>query len=155
MQDQFKNFIQVLKALNKHEVDYILIGGVAVILHGMERLTRDIDIFVKLNKKNIKKLRTALRSVFKDSSIEEITLDELKKYQVIRYGTPDDFNIDIMIRLGEDIVYENLESEIIEYENIKIKICTVKALYDLKKNTLRPKDQIDVMFLKRLIDEIE
>ena len=47
MADQFSDFIAVLEALDKHEVDYILIGDVAIILHGMERLTRDIDIFVK------------------------------------------------------------------------------------------------------------
>ena len=46
MEDQFDEFIKVLEALNKHEVDYVLIGGVAVILHGMQRLTRDVDIFV-------------------------------------------------------------------------------------------------------------
>jgi hypothetical protein len=37
MQDQFAEFIKVLEALEAHEVDYVLIGGVAVILHGMHR----------------------------------------------------------------------------------------------------------------------
>jgi hypothetical protein len=44
MQDQFDEFIKVLKAFEEHEVDYVLIGGVAVILHGMQRLTLDIDV---------------------------------------------------------------------------------------------------------------
>ena len=47
MVDQFKEFLQVFKALGLQKVDYVLIGGVAVILHGMERLTRDMDIIVK------------------------------------------------------------------------------------------------------------
>ncbi|MCD4797075.1 MAG: nucleotidyltransferase [Candidatus Cloacimonetes bacterium] len=45
MIDQFTEFIKVLKAFDEQNVEYILIGGVAVILLGMERLTRDIDIF--------------------------------------------------------------------------------------------------------------
>ena len=49
MVDQFKQFIDVFKALGQQKVDYVLIGGVAVILHGMERLTRDIDIVVKMS----------------------------------------------------------------------------------------------------------
>jgi hypothetical protein len=115
MPDQFKAFIQVLEAFNTYKVDYILIGGVAVILHGMERLTRDIDIFVKMVPENIECLRKALYSVFDDPSIEEITLEELQKYPVIRYGTPHGFYIDIMARLGEIVAYEdwNMKSLII------------------------------------------
>ena len=96
MSNQFKNFLSVLKALDNHKVDYLLIGGVAVILHGLERLTRDIDIFIKLIPQNIENLRTALNSVFNDDSIEEITLNELQNYPVIRYGTPNGFYIDLM-----------------------------------------------------------
>jgi len=51
MVDQFKEFLEVFKALGQKKVDYVLIGEVAVILHGMERLTRDKDridaIFLK------------------------------------------------------------------------------------------------------------
>jgi hypothetical protein len=44
MNNQLKNFLHVLEALDKQKVQYILVGGVAVILHGIERLTGDIDI---------------------------------------------------------------------------------------------------------------
>ena len=47
MDNQFDNFINVLKAFDEFQVEYILIGGVALVLHGMERLTRDVDIFVR------------------------------------------------------------------------------------------------------------
>lgn len=151
MADQFKYFIKVLEALDKQKVDYILIGGVAVILHGLERLTRDIDVFVKMEAKNIERLRKALHSVFNDASIEEITLNELQDYPVIRYGTSDGFYIDIMARLGEVATFEDLEYEIINYQGIEIKIGTPETLYNLKKDTVRHKDKIDALFLKELI----
>lgn len=151
MADQFTDFMQVLKALDKESVDYILIGGVAVIFHGMERLTRDIDIFVKMDPKNIEKLRRALHSVFRDPSIEEITSKELHKYPVIRYGTPNGFYIDIMVRIGEDIGYDDLEYEIIDYQGIRIKIGTPETLYNLKRDTVRYKDKMDAVFLEELI----
>ncbi len=44
MKVQFAGFLAVFEALDRQEVEYILIGEVAVILHGLERLTRDIDI---------------------------------------------------------------------------------------------------------------
>ncbi|MFQ6113319.1 MAG: nucleotidyl transferase AbiEii/AbiGii toxin family protein [bacterium] len=153
MAGQFKQFMQILNALNKHHVDYILIGGVAVIIHGLERLTRDIDLFVKMNPKNIERLRKALFSVFEDSSIKEITLNELQNYPVVRYGTPNGFYIDIIGRLGEVAAFDDLEYEILDFQGIKIKIGTPETLYNLKKDTVRPRDKMDVLFLKELIKE--
>jgi len=141
----------VLKALDEHNVDYVLIGGVAVILHGMERLTRDIDLFIKMVSKNIENLKKALISVFNDTSIEEITLNELQNYPVIRYGTPNGFYIDIMSRLGEAVSFKDLEYEIIEYQDVKVKIATPEMLYSLKKDSLRYRDKIDAQFLKEII----
>jgi len=151
MEDQFRDFIKVLEAFDKQKVGYILIGGVAMVLHGMERLTRDIDIFVKMEPENIKRLRKALYLVFKDTSIEEITFDEFHKYPVIRYGTPNGFYIDVMAHIGEMFTYEDLEYEIIDYQGIKIKIATPETLYKLKKDTIRDRDKIDAIFLKELI----
>ena len=50
MNDQFEQFISVLDALGKHKVEYILVGGVAVILHGIERLTGISISSLKWNK---------------------------------------------------------------------------------------------------------
>ena len=132
MSDQFKEFIKVLKALYENDVEYILIGGVALILHGMERLTRDVDLFIKMTPENIHNLRNALKFIYEDDSIDEITFDELKKYQVIRYGTPDGFYIDLMAKIGTAFSYEDISYKIIDYEEIKIKIATPETLFKLK-----------------------
>jgi hypothetical protein len=152
MNNRLKNFLRVLESLDREKVQYILVGGVAVILHGIERLTQDIDMFVKMDDKNIQRLKKALLSIFDDESIEEITLEELKEFAVIRYGTPDDFYIDIMARIGEVAVYEDLEYETIYYEGIKIRIATPETLYNLKKDSLRYKDKFDAAYLKDFID---
>jgi len=152
MADQFKEFLEVFKALGQQKVDYVLIGGVAVILHGMERLTRDIDIIVKMSPENIHKLRTALQMVFEDDAIEEITLPELYKFPVIRYGTPNEFYIDIMARVGELANFEDLEYTTIEYQGVKINIAKPESLLKLKKDSIRDKDRIDAIFLKKLIE---
>ena len=153
MTNQFQNFIAVIAALNRHQVDYVLVGGVAVILHGLERLTRDIDIFIDSDPDNIDNLKRALHSIFDDQSIDEITADELQKYAVIRYGTPNGFYIDIMTKLGEAFSYKDLEYETIEYRGIKIKMATPEMLYKMKKDTLRLQDKTDALFLKEIITE--
>ena len=149
--DHFQEFLKVLKAMEDEGVDYILIGGFAVILHGLPRFTMDMDFFIQMVEQNVHKLRKALYSTFGDSDIEEITFDELAKYPVIRYGTPSGFHIDIMAQLGETATYEDLEYEIMEIHGQKIRVATAETLLKLKEGTMRPEDKGDVLFLKELL----
>ena len=150
--DYFRKFIDVCRSLEKHKVDYILIGGVALILHGMNRLTQDIDIFIRIIPDNIEVLQKALFDVFHDNAIEEITKQELDQYPVIRYGTPDGFYIDIISRLGEAVSFDDLDYTIIKYEGVSIRVATDETLLKLKKNTVRERDKIDARFLEKLIE---
>ena len=113
MNDLFDKFLNVLDALGKEKVNYILVGGLAVIIYGMPRLTQDIDIFVEMEPQNINKLQKALKTVFADDCIDGITVNELNQYSVIRYGYPDGFYIDIMANLGEVATYADLQYETI------------------------------------------
>ena len=151
MSNQFEQFIDVLDALEKHKVEYILIGGVAVILHGIEGLTGDIDIFVKMESDNIARLRSTLHSIYEDNSIDEITMEELQEYSIIRFGASNDFHIDIMARIGELAVYEDLEFETISYEGLNIRLATPETLYNLNKDTIRYKDKFDAAYLLDII----
>lgn len=143
----------VLKALHEYEVEYILIGGLAVSFHDVSRFTKDLDIFVKRDPENIARLRRALDQVFKDEAIVEITPDELQKYPVIRYGTPLDYYIDIMDRIGEAFSYEDLDYEVIESSGFPVRVATIETLIKLKKGTLRPRDHADVAYLMEKLHE--
>ncbi len=147
--DLFEKFINVIAAFEDNNVEYILIGGFAVVLHGFPRLTQDIDIFIRPEKNNIDNLKTALKQVFDDPAIEEITLEELNRYPVIRYGTPDGFNIDLIAKIGEVFSFDDVicEKHIIEGQSIKI--ATTESLIKLKENTMREVDAIDLQFLRK------
>ena len=149
----YEHFIRFLGALAKFEVDYILIGGFAVYLHGMSRFTEDVDIFLKMTPENLEKFRKALASIYEDDSIEEFNLDELAAYPVIRYFTPDHFVVDVMSRLGEVAEYEDLNYEIVTYENTPVRLATAQTLFDLKKDTIRPQDKMDAFYLYDLIQK--
>ncbi len=149
--DHFQEFLKVLRAMDDEEVEYILIGGFAIILHGLPRFTMDMDFFIKMASGNVHRLRKALYSLFADSDIEEITFNELVKYPVIRYGTPNGFHIDIMAQLGEAATYDDLKYEIMEIEGQKIRVATAETLLRLKENTIRPEDKGDAHFLRELL----
>jgi hypothetical protein len=149
----FDTFIKVLDAFHYEKVEYILVGGFAVILYGLPRVTQGIDIFIRPDKDNINGLKRALESVFADESIEEISLEMLEEYPVVRYGSPDGFFIDIIIRLGIAFSYDDLKHVIKEIEGHPVRVATVKTLYDMKKDTVRPIDKSDSYFLLDLLNK--
>lgn len=154
MQELDKEFVRICDTFNKYEVKYVVIGGFAIIIHGLPRTTEDIDLFVENSVENIEKLKSALKSLYNDPSIDEITSGDLQEYAVIRYGTPDEFYIDIMTRLGEEVsfkeVWDNLER--FEIDNVEIPVCGLETLIKMKK-TVRDRDLRDLKFLMKKADE--
>src|SRR3989338_209407 len=56
-------FERLLKQLNTKKIRYLVIGGVAVNLHGFNRTTGDLDILISLDSVNIKKLIELIKSL--------------------------------------------------------------------------------------------
>ena len=154
----FTSFNRVLAAFKKYNVDYILIGGYAVALHGVPRATNDIDILIKPEEDNFVKLRKALYEVFNDAAVNDIILIDKEDYNynnqdncsVTRYGTPQGYAIDILVKIGELYDYYNIKFHEIEIEKIKVNIADIDSLIKLKENTSRNIDQEDVHNLKLL-----
>jgi len=151
--DLFKRFLDVIDALEKEKVDYILIGGFAMVLYGMPKATQDLDIFIKIRDENIERLQKALFNVFNDKNVFEITHSELNNYNVIRYGAEEGFYIDVLSKLGTTLSFEDLKYEVLNVLGHQIKIASVETLYKLKEKTLRAIDKTDLIFLKQLLDE--
>lgn len=91
--EDFRDFIS---ALNHNEVDYILVGGYSVILHGYLRTTGDLDIWIKKEKKNYAKLVEAFKE-FKMRVFDMTEENFLKnpELNVFTFGRPPS-SIDIM-----------------------------------------------------------
>lgn len=151
MHDRMDSFRRVLKALHEYEVEYVLIGGLAAIFHGVPRVTQDLDIFIRMNDSNVKALVDALHSVFKDKSVYEIAGEDISEYPVTRFGTPDNYFIDIMIRIGEMFEYDDLKFEIVERSGFPVRIATIETLIKLKENTVRTIDKADVLMLTDIL----
>lgn len=143
-------FLKVCEKFNHIGVEYVIGGGFAVILHGMPRLTNDIDFFVNPSKENVEKIKIALTEIFNDASIKEIKPTDVEEYSVIRYGTPEGFYLDFIGKVGEMFQFSDIKKGIewIEIENIKVPVCSAETLLKLKEKSLRPVDQQDAIFLK-------
>ncbi len=141
----------MVAALNGAGVDYIVIGDVAMNLHGLVRATEDLDLFIAAEAGNVARLREALRAVYDDPCIDEITAADLcGDYPAVRYGPPTgSLYLDILNRLGEAVRYEDLEVAVVEIEGVPIRVVAPRSLYAMKKGTVRPLDHVDAEALYR------
>jgi hypothetical protein len=65
------SFREILETLNHHRVEYIVVGGVAAVIHGAPTTTFDLDTLVRVNKSNAEQLvraLTALEARFREHS---------------------------------------------------------------------------------------
>ncbi|HEX9818031.1 MAG TPA: nucleotidyl transferase AbiEii/AbiGii toxin family protein [Methylomirabilota bacterium] len=153
----FDKFLEVLRALAREGVDYVLVGAVALGVHGIVRATEDVDLFIRPDGENVERLKRALRSVWDDPDIAGITADDLAgEYSTVRYGPPGEgFVIDLLSRLGSAFAFEDLESEIVSVEGVPARVATPATLYRMKRGTLRPIDRADAAALREKFGLVE
>lgn len=149
---EMDDLTKVLASFEKEGLEYILVGGTALNLHGIIRATEDIDIFVRPDPENIERLRKALDAVFQDPAIQEISTEDLcGSYPAIRYYPPaGSLFLDILTRLGEFASYEDLESQEIDLQGIRVRVASPKALFWLKRGTVRAIDRADAEMLREV-----
>lgn len=141
---------QVLAALEREGVRYVVFGAAALNFHGLARFTEDLDLFVAPEPENVEALKRALQSVFDDPQVDEISADDLLgEYPAVQYVPPaGTFHIDILVRLGEAFQYEDLEAQRLPFEELTISVASPTSLYRMKRDTARLKDRADAELLK-------
>lgn len=81
------DFRELLALLNKHAVEYIIVGGYALAFHGAPRFTGDIDIFVRPQPQNAARILEALNE-FGFGSVGLTEEDFSTPHKVVQLGTP-------------------------------------------------------------------
>lgn len=152
--DALDDALRVIASLNHAGVDYVVVGGTALNLHGLVRATEDLDVFVRPDPDNIARLRAALKTVWDDPEIDQITAEDLcGEYPAVRYGPPQgSLYLDILTRLGDAFVFTDLRTEEKEVEGVRVCLATPGTLYRMKKDTVRPIDRADALALRAAFD---
>jgi len=152
--DALDDALRVIASLNQAGVDYVVVGGVALNVHGLIRATEDLDLFVRPDPENIERLRVALRAVWSDPYIDQITAEDLcGDYPSVRYGPPEgSLYLDILTRLGEATRFSDLQYEEKVVEGVRVRVATPRTLYRMKRGTVRPIDHADALALRSAFD---
>ena len=155
-------YVQVLKELNSFEVEYVLIGGIAVGIHGYPRYTADMDIWLNPNAHNLAKLFDCLQSLgYSAEDIIEIknNRDILDPTPIRLYDDDEVFKIDLMTNsLQKAISWQECADNALHYfsDEIKIPVIHINQLILMKETSGRLdnnlKDLVDADKLKKIRD---
>jgi hypothetical protein len=144
--------ISLLAALLAANVDYAVVGGVAVNVHGYVRATNDLDIFIRPTEENARAAFNALQTL--GVPLEGLgPMDLLDDEANLRFG-PDEDHVDILASIGEmsfDQVWRNrIEAPV---DGLAIPFISKSDLIENKQQTGRLRDLADVEELTHIPDE--
>ena len=149
----------ILKALEKEKIDYAVIGGVAVVLYGYVRFTKDIDLIIGFSDDNVRRFIKVLTALNFQPGIPIDPLDMAKKkkreewikeknVKVITFYNPESQLLQIDVLITKDLSsMRKVRKKINEFE---ISIVDYNDLLKMKKETARPTDLIDIQKLQEL-----
>jgi predicted nucleotidyltransferase len=161
----FDYFEEVFKALNKSKVKYVVAGGVAVSLHGYQRLTKDLDLIVFLEKKNLALFFKTLQRIGYRPKVP-VTMEQFmdekqrKKWQrekgmivfsFCQYDPPFTV-IDMFVNMPfpfNEIFKKRLMVKI--KEKLTVPLISLEHIIILKRRAGRPQDLIDLVQLEYIL----
>lgn len=154
----------VFEELNRGGVKYLVVGGIALVLHGVVRLTVDLDLMVYLGERNLIKFINALESLGYKPKVPVKALDLVdpknrekwkreKGMTVFSFYQPKKpFEIiDIFVDEPIDFNKSYRNRKVIRVKNISIPIVSIEDLKKLKSISAREQDIADI----KALDELE
>ncbi len=156
-------YVDLFAALGHHKVDYLLIGGLAVSLHGIERATMDVDITVALNPDNLASLIDAAKEL-QLTPVLPVSLESLSNLELLRewheqrnlkafaLRTPDLAGVTIDVLLFPPVDFAEMLTRVEKFEvaGTAINVVSIDDLIALKRAVARPIDLSDIEHLQRV-----
>ena len=139
----------LLRSLNEHAVEYLLIGGYALAAHGYLRATTDIDLLVRATTESGQRVKDALM-MLPDRAAKGLEPEWFEQDENIRIA--DAFVVDVMLNAnGQTFDTLRKYAETIDLDGIPVQTVSLEGLL-LTKQTMRDKDIADRAILERAID---
>jgi len=167
LSENYTNFAmyyeKIFENLNNKQVQYVVVGGVACVLHGVVRLTADLDIMICLEENNITKFVTIMNELGYKPKVpvkaeDFISAEKRKKWikeknmKVLSFFHPDNPVNLIDVFIEEFIDFKTIISDAVKMKSGKttIPVASIKNLIKLKEISGRPQDIADIRALKEI-----
>ena len=153
-------FRETLTLLLRHEVEFIVVGGVGAVIQGSPLFTFDLDIVHRRTRENIENLKRALAAMHARYRIKpELSPDnthlESKGHQLL---ITDFGPLDVLGMIGHDWDYERL-LPFCRFVTVadagEVRVLELGKLIEVKEETATEKDRATLPILKRLLRVVE
>jgi hypothetical protein len=156
------DFERVFAALQATGVRYVVVGGVAVNLHGYQRFTQDIDLVIELVPEKTIKILEALGSLgfrpnvpvrladFADPAIRQEWIRDKGMMVFQLYSDQMRSTIDIFVRYPVDFEALWADGTRIDLPDTSLRIASIDHLIQMKRQAGRPQDLVDIEKLEIL-----
>jgi hypothetical protein len=149
----------LLRYLGEQGIEYVVIGGFAVVAHGFVRVTKDLDIVPRPTAQNLERLAGALRSLHAtlldvgDFTAAELPMDPTRAEDLAEGGnfcvTTSLGRLDVMqwtAGLESDDLYATLVPQALaaNVDGVVIRVCGLEHLRAMKRAAGRPQDLEDL-----------
>mgnify|MGYP000865275041 FL=1 len=142
----------LLRSLDEHGVDYLLIGGYALAAHGYQRATIDIDLLVPGNVASGQLIKDALM-VLPDQAARDLEPKWFADGENIRVA--DAFIVDLLLNAnGQSFDTLSRYAQTIDLDGIPVKTVSLEGLL-LTKRTMRDKDAVDRIVIERALEALK
>ena len=148
---------QILERLNREQVEYVLVGGLAAVVYGVPLVTRDVDICLPITRQNLMRLEKALSGL---SPVHR------QAPQQLPFSVAEDFprglknmylrtDLGVLDCLGEikgigDFAEVNRQSVVVELPIGPCKILSLPALIEAKRALDRTQDKLALIHLEEI-----
>ncbi|MCF8255882.1 MAG: hypothetical protein K9H61_09550 [Bacteroidia bacterium] len=148
-----EDLINFWKELHAKQVEYIMVGGFAAILHGASRITQDVDIWIKDTKENRSKFRQAICNLGLGDFKELESMEFIPGWTSIYLFQGLELDIMTYLKAFPQTSFESSFSKasIATIEGIPIYFLHINQLLEEKKANARPKDLVDIEELEKII----
>jgi hypothetical protein len=150
-----QSFLRILQLLDRHGVAYVVVGGVAAVLHGAPVTTFDIDALVKVDVANADRLLaafTALEARYREHGALQPTRDDLLAGGHLLLMT-NSGPLDVLGFIGNGKRYEDFAgtAETIAVGDLSVPVLGIEALIEEKRALGRDKDLAVVRLLEAVL----
>lgn len=153
--------IRALKTLERHQVEFLIVGGFAAWMHGAPVVTTDLDIVYNEDPDNTENLVQALlelKAIYRHQMGRKIqpTASKLRSTQAAGHHLFETQAGDLdALRTVAGLNYQQLlqDTETFDIEGVQIQIATLERVISLKEAAARPKDLIALPVLRAVLQE--
>jgi hypothetical protein len=157
-------YLELFRCLDAHKVRYLLAGGLAMNLHGVPRMTMDIDLVLALDESNVDAFLACARELglspqapvplesLRDPDQRASWIEQKHLIAFALSGLPGTPTVDVLLKHPLDLDAAVARAVVQTVDGVPVSIASVDDMIALKQNTGRRQDEDDVEHLLRLRD---